>query len=126
MIPVRLGFLAPDGSPGVASHWFRYEEGSLWCAVHQDSFVARCLTADARCGFEVAADQPPYRGVRGRGRATLVAEEGEPTLRRLIARYLEDGSPDLVRYLLSRAATETAIRIDPERLTSWDYSERMT
>ena len=37
VIPVRLSFLARDGSPAVASHWYLYEEGCLWCAVQQDS-----------------------------------------------------------------------------------------
>ena len=125
VIPLRLAFLTSDGSPAVASHWYLYEQGSVWCAVQQSSFVARCLAADPRCAFEVAGDEPPYRGVRGRGRAELVPERGEEVLRRLMARYLGDGSADLRRYLLARAATETAVRIEATKLSSWDYTERM-
>lgn len=126
LIPARLSFLTQSGSPVVASHWFLFSEGALWCAVQRDSFTARCLAADDRCAFEVAGDLPPYRGVRGRGRATLVPERGEPLLRQLMARYLGNRSPALQRYLLSRATTETALRIEPEKLSSWDYTDRMT
>ena len=85
----------------------------------------RFLRADARCGFEVAGDVPPYRGVRGYGRARLVPERGEAVLRALVLRYLGSDEGSLARWLLSRAAREVAVRIEPQRFLSWDYSERM-
>lgn len=126
VIPIRLSFLARDGCPRVASHWFVYDGGRLWCAVQSASFVARCLGEDPRCAFEVAADEPPYRGVRGHGAATLERARGPEVLRRLIARYLGDRDPELQRFLLERAGDEVAIRIDPERWTTWDFSDRMS
>jgi hypothetical protein len=123
VIPVRLASMGTF--PLVQSLWFLPDGLDLWCATQADSVLARRLRADDRCGFEVSADQPPYRGVRGTGNATLVPEAAADTLPRLIERYdVADDSP-LAAWLLSRIDTEVAVRISPRTLASWDYSPRM-
>lgn len=123
VIPVRLASMGTF--PMVQSLWFLPDGLDLWCATQADSVLARRLRADARCGFEVSADEPPYRGVRGTGQATLIPEAAADTLPRLIERYrLPDASP-LAAWLLSRIETEVAVRIGPRTLSSWDYSPRM-
>lgn len=125
-IPVRLSCNRASGFPLVASHWFIWEGGSLWCAVQEDSAVANLIARDGRCGFEVSRDLPPYFGLRGCGEATLQKDKGEETLRLLIDRYLGDETTPLKTWLLARAATETAVELKPETLFSWDYRARMT
>ena len=125
VIPIRLACNARAGFPLLLSVWFLFEEDHLWCAVQRDSKLARCLAADDRCAFEVAGDEPPYRGVRGQGRAALVAARGEEILGRLLDRYLGGRESDLGRWLLGRASDEVAIRIAPAWVTAWDFTERM-
>jgi nitroimidazol reductase NimA-like FMN-containing flavoprotein (pyridoxamine 5'-phosphate oxidase superfamily) len=124
-MPIRLACKNTRGYPIVASLWYLYRNDALWCATQPDAAVARFLEQDARCGFEVAGDLPPYRGVRGWGKARILPGEGPEILRRLIERYLGDRDVPLSRWLLARAENEIAIRIHPERLITWDYSERM-
>lgn len=124
-IPIRLGCQIPSGHPIVISLWFVARADALWCASLEDADVVGFLRENPRCGFEVARDEPPYRGVRGWGEAAIVPEMGEEILRVLIRRYLRDERTPLARWLLSRARHEVAIRIDPERLVTWDYTERM-
>ena len=57
--------------------------------------------------------------------ARLGKVRGEEILCRLLDRYLGSRETPLARWLLSRASQEVAIRIEPERLTSWDFSRRM-
>lgn len=123
-IPVRL---ASNGRtyPLVQSLWFRYEEGALWCCTRADSVLVRRLLRDRHCAFEVSADLPPYRGVRGRGKATVLTEGAEATLPVLLDRYLGGTDSPLAAWLLSRLDDEVAIRIDDLVVTSWDYSARM-
>lgn len=47
-------------------------------------------------------------------------------LRALIARYYGSEDSELARWLLSRSDAEVAIRIEPIRMSSWDYRKRMT
>jgi hypothetical protein len=125
-IPLRLACLASGGWPTIASLWFLPEDGQLWCATPTRAYVSRLLAADPRCGFEVAENQPPYRGVRGRGRARLVPECGDEILRALVRRYLGGEQSPFARWLLSRDEPELAIAIEVERTTSWDFTRRMT
>lgn len=124
--PLRLSVNGSTGWPVLLSLWFVPLDGALWCASVDDARVVRLLARDPRCAFEAAADTMPYRGVRGRATATLEPGRGEEILRRLIARYLGGEDGRLARWLLSRAEREVAIRIAPERLTSWDFTARMT
>lgn len=125
VIPIRLGFLTRSGWPLIASHWYVYRDGVLWCATQASAGVVTRLRADPRCSFEVATNEPPYRGVRGQGRAHVDPAAGEDVLRTLIERYLGSHDSEFAAWLLGRADAEVAIRIEPHRLRSWDFSHRM-
>lgn len=124
-IPVRLATNG-DSGPLVQSLWFAARGLELWCCTQKSSVLTRRLERDDRVGFEVAADAPPYRGVRGTGVAHLISEDVESTLRLLIQRYQGTERSDLSDWLLSRIDNEVAIRIQPRIVASWDYSHRMT
>lgn len=126
VVPVRLASVTPDGCPLVVSLWFLWREGHLWCATQRSSRIASCLAREPRCGFEVAGDTPPYCGVRGQGRAEIVAERAEAILRALLRRYRGVEDDPLGRRLLSRLDGEVAIRIAPQWITSWDFTSRMS
>lgn len=125
VIPLRLAVLDGAGFPIPISLWFLLDEGAVWCATKQESVLVKRLERDARCGFEVAADAPPYRGVRGIGRVSIVRDRGLDVLSRLLERYSIHPESHLARTLLSQAHREVALRIDPDSLTSWDFSARM-
>lgn len=124
-IPMRLACNGNNGAPLVASHWYQFEDGLLYLAIHCNSHVASLLQQNPHCGFEVAADTAPYRGVRGQGRATLTRDGAGARLEGLILRYLGNTDSKLARWLLSRANEEYAVCIAPTWITSWDYSQRM-
>jgi hypothetical protein len=125
VIPVRLGCVSQAGWPLVLSLWYLHRGGEIWCSTQQGSRIASVLADSPRCAFEIAADTPPYRGVRGRGVASVEREPPAELLPTLIRRYLRDESSSLARWLLSRRSSEVAIRVTPSRMHSWDYTERM-
>lgn len=124
-IPLRLACNAESGHPLLASLWFVPLEGRLWCATRDRARIVSAIWDDPRCSFEVSVETPPYYGVRGTAYATLHPERGEEILRVLIDRYLKDAQSPFAQWLLDRAADETAIALEPARLRSWDYRERM-
>jgi hypothetical protein len=124
-IPLRLATLTASGWPSVTSLWFLRNGDELLCATQHEAAVAQALRRDPRCGFEVAVEDPPYHGVRGRARARVDSVGAPDVLATLIARYLGDTRTDFARWLISRADREVVLRLAPERIVSWDYRARM-
>jgi nitroimidazol reductase NimA-like FMN-containing flavoprotein (pyridoxamine 5'-phosphate oxidase superfamily) len=125
VVPLRLACVEASGHPRVLSLWFEWREGALWCATSPRSRLAGWLAAEPRCGFEVVPDAPPYRGVRGRARATLDAARGGEVLERLVDRYVGSRETRLAQWLLARKADEVAVRLEPLSFSSLDFSPRM-
>jgi len=126
VIPVRLGCVAPSGWPLVVSLWFVRQGDELVCATQRSSALVRALEHEPRCGFEVAGQEPPYSGVRGRARVTIEPDERLVTLTKLTTRYLGGTESPFARRLLARTKPEVVLRLDPVEVSSWDYSSRMT
>jgi len=124
-IPVRLACLSVSGAPLLCSVWYVYDDGVIWCATQRSALLVKRLADDPRCAFEVAGDLPPYRGVRGQGSAVLSPADGPAVLLRLIDRYLHRRDSEFARWLIARQENEVAVRIEPDWLTSWDFSARM-
>jgi nitroimidazol reductase NimA-like FMN-containing flavoprotein (pyridoxamine 5'-phosphate oxidase superfamily) len=124
-IPLRLACSTADGTPMVCSLWYLYQDGALWCATQQSARVVSYLEDHPQCGFEVAPESMPYRGVRGQGRASISPARGLAVLEQLVDRYLGGRESDFAHWLLARGDREVAIRIAPAWLTSWDFAPRM-
>jgi hypothetical protein len=125
-IPLRLSCHTPSGWPVVLSLWFIRLEDSLWCATQEGARVIAYLRSEPRCGFEVAGETPPYRGVRGRAVARLHKDRASEILRLLLERYQGSLETPLARRLLAKVATEIAIELQPRSLHSWDFTKRMS
>lgn len=125
LIPARIAVLSPSGTPLVLSLWFMQRDGAIWCACNKRARVIELLQKNPRCGFEIASEMPPYRGVRGQGSAQLDVPGGAEVLTALLSRYQIAEGSRLDGMLRKEAANEVAIRIDPEWIMSWDFSTRM-
>jgi hypothetical protein len=124
--PMRLAVLDEGKFPLICSLWFMYCDGRLLCATPRKSKVVRRLRNDPKCGFEIASNDPPYFGVRGRGLASISAEDGVSVLGNLVDRYLGERDTRFAQWLLERPVEEVAIAIDIEWMTSWDFTGRMS
>ena len=118
--------LTSNGAPLVLSLWFMHRDDAIWCACNKKARVIELLGKNSRCGFEIAAETPPYRGVRGQGIAQLDAPGGARVLAELLKRYRIPDHSRLAKMLAEEAVNEVAIRIEPEWMTSWDFTTRMS
>jgi hypothetical protein len=124
-VPVRVACRTPEGGLWMLSLWFLPWDGSLWCATGADADVVRYLSHDDGVAFEVSTNDPPYRGVRGAGTTTVEADTDKSLLRALFDRYLGGTDNRLADRLLDDDRDEVRIRIDPSRLYTWDFADRM-
>jgi len=124
-IPLRLACKTESGWPMILSLWFIYKDGSLFCATRKSTRVVKYLLENRDCAFEIAADRPPYCGIRGQALACIDEERGVEILEMLLDRYLGSRDNSLADKLLQNSVDEIAIRLDPVNLFSWDFSTRM-
>ena len=125
LVPLRLAAVAPSGWPVVLSLWFARRGDELLCATQQSAAIVRALASEPRCAFEVAGEQPPYFGVRGRARVSIEPDGDLDVLRLLVGRYLGGEEGSFQRWLLGRPTPEVVLRLDPVAISSWDYRARM-
>lgn len=126
-IPLRIA--TTTGSyPTLCSVWYMFDEprGDLLCVSHENSQLVSDLMANQKCAFEIAPNEPPYFGVRGKAMVTLSKESALETLTTIIPRYLGDTESRLAKWLIGRSDEEYVIRLRPVQMTSWDYRERMS
>lgn len=124
-IPIRLACKTKTGWPIVVSLWFLHQDGLLYCATQKSARVTKYLQQDDRCAFEIAEDRPPYCGIRGQAKAKIDDGLGIEILERLLIRYLGGTESNLAKKLLANSDTEVAIVLDPVRIFTWDFSDRM-
>lgn len=124
-VPIRLAVHTTSGRLWMLSLWYRYRDGRLECATSANADVVRKLRANDEVAFEISTNDPPYKGVRGNGTASIDTDEGKAVLRALIERYLGDTDSDLAAMLLEDGREEVRITIEPDRLATWDFTERM-
>ena len=124
-IPIRVAFIKPKGTPSVISLWFEQINGKIYCATQKSAKIVSYLQKNPVCGFEIAADKPPYKGIRGEGTVKILKDKGIDILEILMDKYLEEKESTLSKYLKTNSNTEVAIEITPQKIHSYDYSERM-
>lgn len=124
-IPIRLACFNAEGYPITISLWYVYLNEKIYCATRRNSRIIRYLSNNPKCGFEVATDLPPYRGVRGWGIAILDKALGAEILDMLIRKYLRDQESSLADFLRKKSKNEIAIQVVPESIFSYDYTDRM-
>ena len=124
-IPLRIAVSRTLGPPIVLSVWFMRSGDELVGATRPTSTLIKCLERNPECGFEVASDTPPYRGVRGSAGVLLDREKGSEVLDHLLIRYLGSTETPLSEKLRMASKDEVAFRLQPSLLVSWDYSDRM-
>lgn len=124
-IPIRLACQTQTGWPTVVSLWFLHQDGLLYSATQKSAKLIDYLQQDDRCAFEIAEDRPPYCGIRGQARAKIDDSLGVEILESLLVRYLGGTDSDFTNKLIANSQTEVAIILDPLRVFTWDFSDRM-
>lgn len=125
VLPMRVACHDAGDFPMICSLWFFYENGVLWAASHENSKLVNRLRSNNKIAFEIASNEQPYCGVRGKATVSLAKGNAEVVLQRLIGRFLTENNESLAKWLLSRSQHELALRLEINSINSWDYSSRM-
>lgn len=119
-----LGSHGPRGTIHMVPVWYVVLDGVVWSWTYARSQKARNLAREATASglVELGDRYDELRGVLIEGRAVL---SDDPVLVRrvgegLLARY-ELGSAEAAEAMRRSASKRVAIRLEPERIVSWDH-----
>ncbi len=115
--------------PMVLSLWYVYIDEKFYCATQNTARIIKYLKRLPKCGFEIAGDRFPYRGIRGYGKTSILEDKGEDILRILLQKYFNgQETSTLYKLLLSEKhlQNEVAIEITPMHIFEWDFKKRMS
>ena len=98
-IPIRIAFMKDVSVPAVISLWYVSKDGKIYCATQKKAKIVSYLQKNPMCGFEIAADKPPYKGIRGEGTVRILNESGAYILDLLISKYLGEKESTLSKFL---------------------------
>jgi nitroimidazol reductase NimA-like FMN-containing flavoprotein (pyridoxamine 5'-phosphate oxidase superfamily) len=124
-IPIRLACIKTNGMPSIVSLWYVQIDDKIYCATQKSAKIVSYFEKNPLCGFEIAGDKPPYKGIRGEGNVEILEERGGEILTLLIKKYLGEKESTLSEFLKNNSKTEVAIQISPQKIFNYDYSKRM-
>jgi len=124
-IPIRLACITSAGYPIIVSLWHIVVGEKIYCATQKKAKIITHIQNNPIVGFEIASDNPPYRGIRGHGQVKVVEHLGKDILNILIEKYLGKKISTLSEFLRNNSDNEVAVEITPEKIFTYDYSKRM-
>ena len=124
--PMRIAVLDHDDFPMICSVWHHYHEQKIYAVAHKNSKLIKKLTAHEQCAFEIAPNEPPYKGVRGQAIAHISSQHCDEKLNHLLEKFLGSGYQQLKNFLQSRSDDERVIELQIKKVTAWDFSQRMS
>ena len=124
-IQISIACITSSRHPIVMSLWYTMIGEKIYCATQKKAKIITIIKNNPKIGFEIAADNPPYRGMRGHGKAKVIEHMGKDILDILIDKYLGEKISALSEFLRNNSKNEVAIEISPDKLFTYDYSKRM-
>src|SRR5215467_2419093 len=125
---LRLGTVDTSGDAVIHPVWYLYENDRIYIFTGKNRKLDN-ITRRGRVYFSVDTDAMPNKGVKGKGKASLVTEDHRRVLlgEKIVGKYMGDSQTEygqaLYRYV--RGPKSNVIEISPEYYTVWDYSQLM-
>ena len=124
---LQVATIGRDGRPHLVAMWYGFLDGVpvLWTYARSQKVVNLRRDPRITCLAESGRDYDELKGVELLGRATIL-EDGEVVLaagRSVFERYMGGFSPADRSRLERMSAKRVAVRIDVERIVSWDHAK---
>ena len=122
--PAVLTLYGEDGEAIVSPVWFRVHGDAFEVVVAIADHKLEHLRRDPKCVLVVFETQPPFRGVRVRGRATLTPDDGAQVRLAIASRYL--GAERGGAYSdLARRPPGVVVRLPTSAARAWDLGDKL-
>ena len=124
-----LGTTNADGTQVIHPVWYYFDSARTKLYFYTEPALQKATNIKKRSQiyFDVDDDRWPYKGVKGKGKARILASKGGEALSwgaKILTRYVKKGSP-LFTYAMDKMKSGgyVIIEITPAYFTSWDFGK---
>ena len=125
---LHLGTIDEDKYPNIHPTWYLYDDSKdvIFVETGKQSKKTRNLKNNDKLYFCIDDGNSPYKGVRGKGKVTILNEPTEnlPIAEKIMLKYLGSIDHPMAKILLQnvRNGNSVILEIKPQYYSTWDYS----
>ncbi|MBV9667762.1 MAG: pyridoxamine 5'-phosphate oxidase family protein [Nitrososphaeraceae archaeon] len=129
---MQIATIDEEGYPMIQPTWFLYDnkESKIYTATQKMAKKVQNIRRNPdKIYFSIDDENHPYKGVKGRGIATISEEiqKNLPIVEKINIKYLGTLEHPLAKMILenTRSGTEVVIEITPRFFSAWDFGKAM-
>ncbi len=126
---VQLATIDGTGDPNIHPVWFHYDKdtGDLYVTTNKMSKKMHNIRSKPNVYFSIDDENFPYRGVKGKGTATIVEDPKVvmPVAEKLNLKYLGTLDHPVAKMIIENVknGTEVVLKIRPKFFSTWDFGK---
>ena len=126
---LQLATIDAKGDPIIQPVWFDYEKESerFYIMTSKSSSKVKSIRSKPVIYFSIDDDSYPYKGVKGKGTATIIDNPSHTVARaeKINLKYLGTLEHPTAKTLMEYAQNgkEVLVEINPKYFSSWDFSK---
>jgi len=123
----RIGSIDKNGDPNVHPVWYHFDNDKIYFETGRDSRKAQNIQKKSTIYFCIDDDRAPYKGVRGKGVATILQDINKslPIVEKLLMKYIGNLEDKMAKFLFNsvKSGESIVIEITPQFYATWDHSK---
>jgi PPOX class probable F420-dependent enzyme len=129
---LQVATIDEKGEPNIQPVWFYYDkdEGKLLILTSKSSKKTQNLTNRPTIYFSVDDENPPYKGVKGKGNATIVEDPSiiVPQAEKISMKYLGTLDHPVAKEMADRSKNGEGVLVEitPKFFSTWDFGKRQS
>jgi len=123
----RIGSIDKYGDPNVHPVWYYFDNNKIYFETGKDTRKAQNIKNRDKIYFCIDDDSAPYKGVRGKGTASIIYDVNKSLsfLEKILLKYTGNLENKIAKFLLDSVKNEESviIEITPRFFATWDHSK---
>ena len=126
---LQLATIDSKGDPNIQPVWFYYDKSAekLWINTSKSARKTQNIKKRSTIYFSIDDENPPVRGVKGKGTATIVDDMDMvlPMGEKICMKYLGTLDHQIAKMIFeeSKQGEVVLIQITPKFFSTWDYGK---
>lgn len=126
---IQLATIDEMGDPNIQPLWFHYDKGDnrLYVMTRKTTKKIQNVRNNPSVYFSIDDENFPYKGVKGKGTATISEDANEvmPIVEKIHLKYLGTLDHPIAKGNMeaARSGDEVLVEIDPRFFSTWDFGK---